>query len=51
MLGICFFTQRGEYTGELVWEGEKGVGLVGRRETFRVVSGGTWFQYKKNLRA
>jgi len=25
MLGFCFFTQRGEYTGEPVWEGEKGV--------------------------
>lgn len=25
MLGICFFTWRGEYTGEPVWEGEKGV--------------------------
>jgi hypothetical protein len=24
MLGICFFTQGGEYTGEPVWEGEKG---------------------------
>jgi len=22
--GICFFTQRGEYTGESVWEWEKG---------------------------
>jgi len=28
MLGICFFTYSGEYTGEVVWEGEKGVGLV-----------------------
>jgi uncharacterized Rmd1/YagE family protein len=25
MLGICFFTQGGGYTGEPVWEGEKGV--------------------------
>ena len=25
MLGICFFIQSGEYTGEPVWEGEKGV--------------------------
>ena len=25
MLGICFFTYSGEYTGEVVWEGEKGV--------------------------
>jgi molecular chaperone DnaJ len=25
MLGICFFIQGGEYTGEPVWEGEKGV--------------------------
>jgi hypothetical protein len=25
MLGICFFAYRGEYTGEPVWEGEKGV--------------------------
>jgi len=25
MLGICFFIQGGEYTGESVWEGEKGV--------------------------
>ena len=40
MLGICFFTQGGEYTGEPVWEGEKGVvariGLFGSalREDF-----------------
>jgi hypothetical protein len=25
LLGICFFTYGGEYTGEPVWEGEKGV--------------------------
>lgn len=25
MLGICFYTLRGEYTGEPLWEGEKGV--------------------------
>jgi hypothetical protein len=30
MLGICFFTYRGEYTGELVWEGEKGVCGAGK---------------------
>lgn len=33
MLGICFFTQGGENTGELIWEGEKGVGnLLGNAE-------------------
>ena len=26
MLGICFFNSRGEYTGETVCEGKKGVG-------------------------
>jgi len=25
MLGICFFTQGGECTGELIWEGDKGI--------------------------
>jgi hypothetical protein len=30
MLGICFFTQGGEYTGEPVWEGEKGGGPIFR---------------------
>jgi hypothetical protein len=28
MLGICFFTQGGEYTGEPVWEGEKGGDII-----------------------
>jgi hypothetical protein len=28
MLGNCFFIQGAEYTGEPVWEGEKGVGVV-----------------------
>jgi hypothetical protein len=31
MLGICFFTYRGEYTGEPVWEGEKGVIQVAKK--------------------
>jgi hypothetical protein len=28
MLGICFFIQRGEYTGEPLWAGEKGMEYV-----------------------
>jgi hypothetical protein len=34
MLGICFFTYGGEYTGEPVWEGEKGV--AGEKGRFSV---------------
>jgi hypothetical protein len=34
MLGICFFTQRREYTGEPACEGE--TGLVGKRGDFLV---------------
>jgi hypothetical protein len=35
MLGICFFTQRRKYTGEPVWEGEKGRFLV-KTETLKI---------------
>jgi hypothetical protein len=36
MLGICFFTQLGEYTGEPLWEGKKGV-VNDKKITFSVV--------------
>jgi hypothetical protein len=37
MLGICFFAYRGEYTGEPVWEGEKGVVRLAPSATARSI--------------